>query len=1057
MTDINLTRIKTSLMKHHLFSSTLWRLFLATLLMCISTGKMAWAQTDTTAFRPVFTQPVNGAAINSLPAVRGTATDNAGGSGVNRVTVAIYRVADQLWWNGTAFTPTFTELPTTLTGNAWERTTGLPNGADLAEGQYTIVALGYDNAGNRDQTDIVVTVDKTAPTSVAFTQPTNDQLVGSLATITGTVADNTGGSGIASVVLFLRRSSDGLYWSGTDWVVNQTELETRSGGGFFTRDTALPSGAALQNGTYFLTAVARDLAGNRTDTTISVRVLVDNTAPTVTYLFPTQNTTLNALPRVEGNVVDNEGGSGVNRVTLAIYRIVDQQWWNGSAFTPTFTELTTTLTNNVWRRESGLPNGADLAEGQYVIAAFAYDNVGNRSQSTDITFTVDKTEPASLAFTQPTANQLIGRFTAITGTVTDNPGGSGIDKVVLFIKRSSDGRWWSGSDWVVEQAELQTQTGGGFFTRSTGLPSGAFLQSGTYFLTAVAFDVAGNRKVTTISVRVLVDATAPTVTNTSPADGAILRTLESVSGIIVDNAGGAGVDRFEFGLLRVADNRWWNGAEWVADFVALSTQLSGNRFSRTTDLPTGANLRDGAYVIVGSAFDRVGNRRGVDIDFLVDTTAPATVTFTRPTNGTRISDLTPITGTAVDNTGGSGISRVLLQIKRSSDGRYWSGRNWSITPVALPTDLGANNTWTRSGGPGGINLRQDTYFLTAIAFDRTGNRRSSTVSVRVVDTTPPTIAITSPAPNVLQGSFPQITGTITDAAGGTGPARVLVSIRRVSDGFYWNGSTFVREASTIPATLTGNGTTWAVTQNLPRGTALRSDTYAVIAVGFDRAGNRSEARISFPIIPDTAAPTLTVDTPREGSTVQSLVRVAGTVRDNEGGSGIDRVGVAILRASDELWWNGRAWTDTFTLLPAVVTGNTYALTANLPTSSNTPRGFYSLIVQAVDRIGNQRQIDRNIAIDSNGPVQAAVASLTISSASADAASATIHLTLVSAPSASFEASALSVTVDGAATEVESVAYNAATRTLTIAVANGFSPGAAISVVGNGLKAGLTAK
>ena len=469
-------------------------------------------------------------------------------------------------------------------------------------------------------------------------------------------------------------------------------------------------------------------------------------------------------------------------------------------------------------------------------------------------------------------------------------------------------------------------------------------------------------------------------------------------------------------------------------------------------------MRDGNYVIVGSAFDRVGNRRGSDINFSIDTTAPVSVAFTRPTNGARISDLTPISGTATDNTGGSGIERVLLQIKRSSDGRYWSGRNWSRNEIALPTDLGANNTWTRAGGPAGINLRQDTYFLTAIAFDRTGGRRSATVSVRAVDTTPPVIAITFPAPNALQGSFPRVSGTITDAPGGTGPARVLVSIRRTSDGFSWNGSTFVREAATIPAALTGNGTTWALTQNLPRGAALRSDTYAVIATGFDRAGNRSEARISFPIIPDTSAPTFTVDTPRDGSTVQRLVRVAGTVRDNEGGSGVAGVNVAILRAADELWWNGRTWTDTFATLPAVVTGNTYALTSNLPPGSETPRGFYTVIVQAFDRIGNRRQIDRNIAIDSAGPVQNAAQStlaprIIVSSATANSADATIVLNLAAAPPASLDE--FTVTVDGKVVGAD-VAQASATK-ITLTLLDDIDSGSVIKVSGNGVNLTLVAK
>jgi hypothetical protein len=764
---------------------------------------------------------------------------------------------------------------------------------------------------------------------------------------------------------------------------------------------------------------------------ISFAQNTDTIAPTLTYLQPSDAAVLNNLPPVRGTVADNEGGSGIDRVTLAIFRVSDQSWWNGSAWTATFTELTTNLSDNTWERNTGLPRGADLRDGQLVLIALGYDEAGNRAEL-DNTISIDTTAPTQVAFTQPESNELIGRFTSIIGNVQDNTGGSGINKVDVFIRRSNDGLYWSGTAWVAEPVALPAQTGGGFFTRNTALPSGAQLPSGTYLLTAIAEDVAGNRAVGTSSARVVADTVAPTLTYSFPAANGILRQLGRVAGTATDNNGGSSVARVEFGLLRSVDQRWWSGTSWVSDFVALPATLKGNTWSRAAGLPTGSNLRDGAYVIVGFAYDRVGNRGQRDTNFIIDTTAPTALTITSPTNGARVGTLAPFSGTVSDNTGGSGIDRVEVFIRRANDGRYWSGRNWATIPVALPATQGTNNSWTRAGTPGGTNLQQTIYYLTAIAYDRAGNRTTTTSSVRVADLTPPTVTITAPAPDDLQGNIPPIIGTITDTPGGSGPARVLLAIRRASDGRYWNGSTWTTTSSTIAATLTGNGTTWARTSGFPTGTNLIRDTYTIIAIGFDRAGNRAEDRISFPVIPDTTGPTLTVDSPRQNTTVQSLSRVSGTVRDE--GSGVARVGVAVLRSSDQLWWNGRTWTDRFTLLPAIVSGNTWTISSGLPPSSETPRGFYVVIAQAFDRIGNQTQIDRNIAIDANAPAQTNARSISGLS-TATVVGDQIRL-MFRVPLQVTDAAQFNVTVNGQSVDVEEVLWNAGSRTLTLSLPEG---------------------
>jgi hypothetical protein len=777
----------------------------------------------------------------------------------------------------------------------------------------------------------------------------------------------------------------------------------------------------------------------------------ETSPPTVTITSPSQDVVLNSLPEARGTLQDEAGGSGPQRAALAINRTFDQvnAWWNGASWTPTFTELPATLNGNSWVVNTNLPGGADLIDGRYVLIGIGYDVAGNRSiNARDTVIVVDTTAPASVKFTEPTEGQLLGKLATITGTVEDNPGGSGISRVDLSIRRTRDGRYWNGTDWVTTPTSLSTQSGGGFFTRNTGLPNGSFLASGAYTLTATAIDRGGNATSSSTSINVIADAIAPIINYTFPPNSAVLRNLPRVSGTVTDNAEGAGLDRVEFALLRDRDDRFWNGRSWQTDFFALSTTVSGDTWTRTSGLPFGPNLADGRYVLIGFAYDRVGNRGQRDTTFLIDTTAPRVLTFTSPVSGTRVGSLPSVSGTVADNLGGGGIQRVDLYIRRSTDGRYWSGSSWVSSLVALQTTLG-NGTWTRSGGPGGINLPEAVYYLTAIAYDQAGNRTTRTGGVRVVDRVAPITIITAPATGVLQGSIPTIEGTLGDNPGGSGPDRVLVAIRRSTDNFYWTGSTWRSESATLNATLNSSGQ-WRLAVGLPSGNNVVRATYTVIAIGFDKAGNRSESRIAIPVIPDRTGPVIIVDNPREGSTVQSLTRVSGTVSDPE--SGVARVGVAILRNVDELWWNGRTWTDRFVTLPATVSGNTWTLTTNLPPSSQTPRGFYVVIAQAYNRVNTVSQIDRNIAIDQNAPAQRTVSS-GLSTISANAASASVVLSFRTPLNATpLEVSQFNVSINGVAVEIESIAIDGA-NSVTLGLTEGSLPlGANVEVAWQGISA-----
>lgn len=242
-------------------------------------------------------------------------------------------------------------------------------------------------------------------------------------------------------------------------------------------------------------------------------------------------------------------------------------------------------------------------------------------------------------------------------------------------------------------------------------------------------------------------------------------------------------------------------------------------------------------------------------DFPTDTTPP-TVTFTSPTNGARLTSLPQVSGTALDNRGGSGLSRVALFLKRSSDGKYWTGKNWSRTQTELRTTLGTFDTQGQSftnadALPSGENLKQDTYFLTAVAIDRAnafGNRTATTVSFRVIDVIDPQIAITYPSDGAMLNQLTKISGSLTDNAGGSGPSRVLLQIRRSSDRKYFDGTMWTSSAVTLSTELIGSGeaVAWQRIGGLPPVVSGR-DVYTISAIGYDRAFNRDDATVTITV------------------------------------------------------------------------------------------------------------------------------------------------------------------------------------------------------------------
>lgn len=220
---------------------------------------------------PVITFPVNSASyrVATWAALTGTASDNAGGSGVSKTQLQIKGVGTgdanlNKYWNGTAWTTTAAFFDTTGTSN-WSYTFA----TRPADGTYTLQAQTLDVAGNVSSltTSITFVIDTSAPAVPTGLVLAAGQDTGSSSTDKITMINTPQLTGSAEA-----NSSITLY-AGTG-TTTPIGTGTTNASGVFTV-TVSP---ALVDGTYTITARATDAAGNQSNASSSLSSLVIDTA-----------------------------------------------------------------------------------------------------------------------------------------------------------------------------------------------------------------------------------------------------------------------------------------------------------------------------------------------------------------------------------------------------------------------------------------------------------------------------------------------------------------------------------------------------------------------------------------------------------------------------------------------------------------------------------------------------------------------------------------------------------------------------------------------------------
>jgi hypothetical protein len=482
--------------------------------------------------------------------------------------------------------------------------------------------------------------------------------------------------------------------------INGVQVQSSAVTGLITTTTnPLDIGGSPVLGQYFTGQIDEVRIYNRALTTTEIQTDMntpvqpptpDTIAPTVSLTAPADGASVLGTVAVSANSTDNVGVSGVQ--------------FNLDG-------------NNLGTEDTSAPysvswNSTTVADGSHTLLAVSRDAAGNRATSTPVTVTVANADTV-----------------APTISITSPIDGGTATGTIQIAANASDNRGVVGIQFAVDGINLGAE--------DTTSPYGinwntALATNDIHTITARARDAAGNVSTSTISVTVNnpIDTTAPSVSVTSPTDGATIIGTATLSANATD----------DFGVV---------GVQFQVDGLNVGTEDTTSPYSMTWN---SSSVADGPHTITAFAHDAAGNYATSSVATITvqntDITAP-TVSLTAPANGATVSGVTAVSASASDDRGVIGVQFSL------------DGLNLSTEDTTSPYGVSWNTASSTNGA----------HTLSARARDAAGNTSTSTVSVTVnnfVDTQAPTVSISSPINGSVVAGTLSVTASSTDNVGVTG-------------------------------------------------------------------------------------------------------------------------------------------------------------------------------------------------------------------------------------------------------------------------------------------------
>ncbi|HYM63122.1 MAG TPA: Ig-like domain-containing protein [Gaiellaceae bacterium] len=748
----------------------------------------------------------------------------------------------------------------------------------VSDGDYDLRAVTTDGAGNSFTSgSVTVEVDNTAP-SASLDDP-GANLRGTVS-LTGTAGD-PGGSGVAS--LAFQRSPAG----GGTWTTIHTDTSSPYSASFDT--------TGVSDGLYDLRAVATDVAGNATVSTLVANRRVDNTNPAGSITAPADASVVNGLTAVSSDSAD--AGSGVQQVVF--------QRSPAGAGTWTAIDTDTSAPYSVDWATGSLPDGS------YDLRAVTTDVAGNGQTSATVGVVVDNNAP-SVSLTAPSA--FVNAAAPDPFTVTATSPDTDID--VEFFRCSNATTGCASGSWVSLGTDATAP-----YAASWNLDG-----DGNRALRAIATDLASNTATDTDDVTI--DRVAPAGGADDP--GSSLRGTVTLTGSGSD-LGGSGVTSLTFQRSPAGGGTW----------TTIDTDTS-SPYSASFDT---TGVSDGLYDLRVIVIDNAGNQTisAAVANRRVDNTAP-NASMDDP--GANLSGTVNLTSSASDP-GGSGVATRTYQHSPAGAGTWTPMPTaWDTTGVSdgsydlrvIVTDVAGNSTTSAAvtgrlvdndapsvsiTAPSGyVNAAApDPFTVTAtspdsdvdeVEFFRCSNSSANCGSGSWVSLGTDSAAPYSASWNVDADGNRSLGAEVRDAASNSGSDVVAVTIDRTApaDGFVTYADGYDVDGSVAVSTDAGTDSGSGI--NLASGTLERDEiglaagscggfagTWTIVSAPdtsvasgtcyryryrvADNAGNVTTYTSLNVVKVDAATPVTTDDAPAGWSSAPILVTLAPT---DTGGSGI---------------------------------------------------------------------------------------------------------------------------------------------------------------------------
>ncbi|WP_346842678.1 putative Ig domain-containing protein [Staphylococcus lugdunensis] len=686
--------------------------------------------------------------------------------------------------SGQPVTNTVSGLPSGVT---FDPTTNTISGIATKVGTYPIVVISTDADGNSTETKFnIKVVDTTAPTVKGISDQTKE----------------------------VNTEIDNIEISATD---NSGEVVTNKVSGLpegvtFDPRTNTISGVATKVGTYPIVVISTDTEGNSVETKFSIKV-VDTTAPTVKEISDQTKEVNTEIDNIKIDAKDNSGQEVTNTV---------RDLPSGVTFDPS--------TNTI--------SGIAKKVGTYPIVVTSTDAEGNSIETKFSIKVVDTTAPTVKGISDQT-KEVNTEIDNIEISATDNSGEVVTNKVSGLPE-------------------------GVTFNPTTNTISGVATKVGTYPIVVTSTDAEGNSTETKFSIKV-VDTTAPTVKGISDQTKEVNTAIDDIEIRATDNSG------------EVVTNK-------------VSGLPEGVTFNPTTNTISGVATKVGTYPIVVTSTDAEGN--SVETKFsikVVDTTAPTVK---------EISDQTKEVNTEIDN----------IEISATDN----SGEVVTNKVSGLPEGVTFNPTTNTISG---VATKVGIYPIVVTSTDNQGNKVDTTFTIKIVDTTAPTVKEISDQTKEVNTAIDEIVIDATDNS----------------------GQAVTNKVSGLPEGVTFNPTT-----NTISGIATKVGTYPIVVTSTDAEGNSIETKFSIKVV-DTTAPTV------KGISDQT----------KEVNTEIDNIEIS---ATDN---SGQAVTNKVSGLPQ---GVTFDPSTNTISGVATKVGTYPIVVTSTDADGNSVEMKFNIkVVDTTAP------------------------------------------------------------------------------------------